>query len=232
MYLQLQRKLESQKKHEEREKLKLEKLKKFQEEKEEKLRKIQAEKEEKHRQKLEREEQKKKEREEKEEAKKKEREEKERKRLAEIEQKNEEKKQKEEERKKREEEKDAERRKKEQETLEKELKKKKAAEAFAKFFVPNTKSEMKKSNESLNDTTDFNFMPFAVKSDMRMAPHCRVEFTDQNKINLDNKLNSDVDKNELYLNELKNGKPVGKSTRTYEMVSNDQEDEDVVVVGN
>ncbi|XP_044727563.1 chromatin assembly factor 1 subunit A isoform X2 [Chrysoperla carnea] len=227
---QLQRKLESQKKQEEREKLKLEKLKKLQEEKEEKLRKIQAEKEEKHRQKLEREEQKKKEREEKEEAKKKEREEKERKRLAEIEQKNEEKKQKEEERKKREEEKDAERRKKELETIEKELKKKKAAEAFAKFFVPNTKSETKKSNESLNDTADFNFMPFAVKSDMRMAPHCRVQFTDENKMNLDNKLNSDVDKKELYLNELKNGKPVGKSTRTYEMVSNDQEDEDVVVV--
>uniref|UniRef100_A0A1A9WVU9 Uncharacterized protein n=1 Tax=Glossina brevipalpis TaxID=37001 RepID=A0A1A9WVU9_9MUSC len=155
---------------------------------EEKERKLQDEKKRKQEQKDEKEQKKRKEREEKEEQKRKERDERERKRLVEIDAKNEEKrkrnKAKEEELRKREEE----RKRKEQEKEEAELKKKKAAEAFTKFFLPKTSIDNAATTSicSANDNVKIlAFQPFQIKGDMKMAPIVRNILSAESRQTLD-----------------------------------------------
>ncbi|TMW41710.1 hypothetical protein DOY81_013209 [Sarcophaga bullata] len=195
---------------------------------EEKMRR-QQEKEErelaKKREREEKEDQKRKEREEKEEQKRKEREDKERKRLAEIEAKNEEKRKRHEAREEEMRKKDEERKRKEQEKEEAELKKKKAAQAFTKFFVAKTPTTTQQKNDDDSSTEDgtklLAFRPFQVKGDMKLAPICRKIFTPEDKNHLDILLGSthksdDDDEDiirrkplsisQLYLSELRSGK--------------------------
>ncbi|XP_037811592.1 chromatin assembly factor 1 subunit A [Lucilia sericata] len=198
-------------------KLQEEKLKKQQEKEEKELAKK--------REREEKEEQRRKEREEKEEQKRKERDEKERKRLAELEVKNEEKRKKNEAREEELRKKEEERKRKEQEKEEAELKKKKAAQAFTKFFVAKTPNQAQLKNEEDSNTGDDNkllaFRPFQVKGDMKLAPVIRKIFTPEAKNRLDNLLgckNDDDDeeedvvrrkplpKTQLYLSELRSGK--------------------------
>ncbi|KAJ0175109.1 hypothetical protein K1T71_009250 [Dendrolimus kikuchii] len=225
---QLTKKLESTKKKEEREKEKLEREKKKQQEKEERAR-----------QKQEKEDQKKKEKEEKEEQKKKEKEEKERQK--ELEKKKEEKeeqrrkeKEEKEEQKRKEKEAREEERKKKQEALElekqeQELKKKKAAEAFANFFVSKQKSE---KDQAIIGTVNTNMLSsFALKSDMRIAPTVRREFNDENRQNFDNIVEKqNISKSELYLDTLKSrkNKPMF-SGKTWPLTDKD-DDDDVMII--
>lgn len=232
----------------------MEQRRKVREEKERKLQeeklKRQQEKEErelaKKREREEKEDQKRKEREEKEEQKRKEREDKERKRLAEIEAKNEEKRKrneaKEEELRKKEEE----RKRKEQEKEEAELKKKKAAQAFTKFFVAKTPMSNQLKNDDDSSTEDGSkllaFRPFQIKGDMKLAPICRKVLTPENKNHLDilfgftHKDNEDdedivrrkpLPKSQLYLSELQSGKITPGKWRRPSTETKD----DVIIVG-
>ncbi|XP_032514689.2 chromatin assembly factor 1 subunit A-B-like [Danaus plexippus] len=234
---QLQKKLESAKKKEEREKEKLERERKRQQEKEDRIK-----------QKLEKEEQRKKEREEKEEAKRKEREEKEEQRRKEKEekekqkelekklkeekeeQKRKEKEEKEEQRKREKEAKEEEKRKRqevlEQEKLEQEQKKKKAAEAFASFFVAKQKSE--KDQVTIGPMRNNMLSSFTIKSDMRLAPIVRNQLQEDSKKELDTFLgNQNVPESSLYLKNLKERKPLS-SGKTWPPC--DKNDDDVMIV--
>ncbi|XP_063539586.1 chromatin assembly factor 1 subunit A-like [Cydia strobilella] len=224
---QMQKKLESAKKREEREKDKQEREKKRQEEKEEKARQRQEKDDAKKREREEKEEQKRKEKEEKEKQKeleKKLREEKE-------EQKKKEREEKEEQRRKEKEARDEEKRKKQEalelEKQEQELKKKKAAEAFVNFFVPKQKEKEPKAIVSQNSILS----SFTIKADMRLAPLIRVELSDMQKIDMD-KLISDqklVEK-DLYLKNLKKeGVKIGRSGKTWPLTDK-EEDDDVMIV--
>lgn len=232
---QLQKKLESAKKREEREKEKQEREKKRQEEKEEKAKQRQEKEDAKKREREEKEEQKRKEREEKEKQKeleKKLREEKEEQKKKEREEKEEqrrkEKEEKEELKRKEKEAKEEEKRKKqealEHEKQELELKKKKAAEAFVNFFVPKQKEEPKAvvSQNSILSS-------FTIKADMRLAPLIRVELSDTQKQDMDQLMSGQklVEK-DLYLKNLKKeGVKIGCSGKTWPLT--DKEDDCMIV---
>ncbi|XP_077276010.1 uncharacterized protein LOC143904899 [Temnothorax americanus] len=161
------------------------------------------------------------------EEKKKEKELKELKKQMEIEQKQKEKEAKEEERKKREEAKEEEKRKKEEERLEAERKKQKAASNFASFFVPK-KQEVKSTDEE-NVVKVKNFMPFEVKTDMKIAPICRRKLNEDEKLLLDNKCNVDLDKTELYLEDIKRRRIVPRtSSKTWPLEA--KEDDDIILL--
>lgn len=177
-----------------------EQKRKEREEKEEQKRKEREEKEElKRKEKEEKEEQKRKEREEKEELKRKEKEEKEQKRQQEIDEKNREKKKKE------------------------ELMLKEKA-AFVNFFVPRKSSgpvELKKPEEEKKNA----FMPFEVKSDMRVAPVIRFSISSTQKDALTDKLQQQ-NESVLYLEEIRNGKKLGRFPRTWPV----EDDDDSVIL--
>ncbi|CAL1678089.1 unnamed protein product [Lasius platythorax] len=211
---QLEKRQESAKKKEEKLRLKMEKDKKREEEKANRRK----EREEKQKEKEERERIEK-------EQKKKEKELKELKKQMEIEQKQKEKEAKEEERRKREEAKEEEKRRKEEEKLEVQRKKQKAASNFVSFFVPK-KQEVKSEEEGIIKVK--NFMPFEVKADMRIATVCRRTLTEQEKSLLDRKCNLDVQKSELYLEDIKKGKIIPcTSSKTWPL---EAKDDDIILL--
>ncbi|XP_070166024.1 chromatin assembly factor 1 subunit A-B isoform X2 [Polyergus mexicanus] len=164
-------------------------------------------------------------REEEKEQKKKEKELKELKKQMEIEQKQKEKEAKEEERKKREEAKEEEKRKKEEEKLEAQRKKQKAASNFASFFVPK-KQEIKSEEDDIIQVK--NFMPFEIKADMRIAPICRRTLTEEEKSLLDRKCNLDVQKSELYLENIKKERIIPRTfSKTWPL---EAKDDDIVLL--
>lgn len=137
-------------------------------------------------------------------------------------QKQKEKEAKEEERRKREEEK----RKKDEEKLEAERKKQKAASNFASFF---TKKQEVKSAEEEKNAVETNFMPFEIKADMRVAPINRRTITEEEKLALDKKFNTDVPYKQLYLEDMIHKKHVPKTcTRTWPLEAKDDE---IVLLG-
>ncbi|XP_047003340.1 chromatin assembly factor 1 subunit A-like [Schistocerca americana] len=210
---QLQKQMESAKKKEEKERQRLERERKKAEEKEEK-----------HRQKIEKEEQKRKEKEEKEEQRKKEKEEKEKKRLAELEAKLEEKKLKEEEKRKKEEQRLLEKKKKDEKKQAEEDAKRKESAAFTSYFL--SRKSDSKPVEEIKDRPSETFMPFEVKSDMRLAPLCRVKFESEQRKSLDTFL-CEQNTSCNYLKDLRNKMRVpGTSTSTWPV----SEKSDVVIV--
>ncbi|XP_053611744.1 chromatin assembly factor 1 subunit A [Plodia interpunctella] len=234
---QQQKKLESAKKKEEREKEKQEREKKRQQEKEERAKLKQEKEEQKKREREEKEEAKRKEKEEKEEQKRKEKEEKEKqkeleKKLREEkeDQKRKEKEEKEEQRRKEKEAREEEKRKKQEalelEKQEQEIKKKKAAEAFANFFVPKQKTE--KEHAMLGPVSKNDMLSsFRVKVDMRLAPTVRTDLTEDKRENLDT-LMKRQNEEMLYLKSLKEGisKPLS-SGKTWPL---EDKDDDVMVI--
>lgn len=224
---QLEKKLLSEQKKRQKQEEREERERKKQEEKEEKL-KLKMEKQ---KQKQELEEQKKKEKEGKEEQKKREREEKEeqkRKEKEEREQKRKEKEQREEEKRK---EKEMEKLKKQQEIEEKnrekqkqEEQKQKAAAAFVNFFVP--KKADSASEEKKTASCNTTFMPFEVKSDMRLAPVCRRQLTNEEKQNLTDSI-CKQDCGWSYLDRVKLRSSIRTSGRTWPY---EDSSDDVIVV--
>lgn len=213
---QLQKHLESEKKRRQKQMEREEKERKKQEEKEEKLRL----KQELQKQKQEKEEQKKKEKEEKELQKKREREEKELQKKKEKEEKEQKRKEKEEKEEQRRKEKEQERLKKQQEIDEKnrekqrqEEQKQKAAAAFANFFVP-----LKTETEEKKPVIQSAFMPFEVKSDMKLAPFFRNKLTDAAKEVLTQAITKQDASTQTYLLELKSGHKPRKSEKTWPYV--------------
>lgn len=224
---QIQRQIESEKKRKQKQMEREERDRKRQEEKEEKTRL----KEEKQKQKFEKDELKKKEREEKEEHKKKEREEKEQQKQREREEREQKRKEKDEREEQNRKEKELERQKKQQELDEKnkekqklEELKQKAATVFANFFVP-----LKKENAAIENKKtqlDSAFMPFEVKSDMRLAPIYRNHLSEEEKENVI-KAVDEQDDTKSYLIELKNGKKPKCTGKTWPY---EDPNEDVVLV--
>lgn len=205
---QLEKRKEIARRKEEKQRLRMEKEKKREEEKANRRR----EKEEKQREKEEKERMER-------EQKKKEKELKELKKQMEIEQKQKEKEAREEERKKREEEK----RRKEEERLEAERKKQKAASNFASFFVSKKQEVKSADEESVVEVS--NFMPFEIKADMKIAPICRRKLSEHDKLLFDNKYNVDLDKTELYLEDIKKGRIVPRtSSKTWPLETKDDDD--------
>ncbi|KAJ8976326.1 hypothetical protein NQ317_010093 [Molorchus minor] len=204
---QVQKKLESEKKRKERQLEKEEKERKKQEERErlnqEKLKRKQEKemKEEQKRKEREEKEQKKKEREEKEEQKRKEREQEKLKKQQEIDEKNKEKQREEE-------------------------KKQKAAAAFVNFFVPK-KSDNSQETKKTELTQPYAFKAFEVKSDMRLPLARRQPLSEVQKEALERYLENQ-DENASYIKDLNNGKPIGKSSKTWPF--EEVVDDDVAVV--
>ncbi|PZC84056.1 hypothetical protein B5X24_HaOG206402 [Helicoverpa armigera] len=237
---QVQKKLESAKKREEREKEKQERERKKQQEKEERAKIRQEKEDQKKKEREEKEEAKRKEKEEKEEQRRKEKEEKDRakeleKKLREEkeEQKRKEREEKEEQKKKEKEAREEEKRKKQEalelEKQEQELKKKKAAEAFVNFFVPKQKSEKEQATDSCISKTSM-LSNFMIKNDMRLAPLVRVDLSEEKKEDLVNLIEKQtVSEKGLYLKCLKDGtsKPLS-SGKTWPL--SDKDDDEVMIV--
>ncbi|XP_066590749.1 chromatin assembly factor 1 subunit A-B-like isoform X2 [Prorops nasuta] len=151
------------------------------------------------------------------EQKKREKEEKELKKQQEFEQKLKEKEAKEEERRKREEAKEEERR-----------KKQKAASTFVSFFVAK-KPETTKTIEEEKYAEVKNFMPFEVKTDMKIAPLCRRVLDEKDKVALDELINStEKSKVDLYVEQIRRKILIPrKSERTWPL---ETKDEDITVI--
>lgn len=212
------------------------KKKQKQMEREEREKKKQAEKEEKlkmkmevQKQKQELEEQKKKEKEEKEEQKRKEREEKEQQKRKEKEEKEQKRKEKEQREELKRKEKEMEKLKKQQEIEEKikekqkqEEQKQKAAAAFANFFVPKKSDSITEEKKTISCKAAF--MPFEIKSDMRLAPVFRRQLTHEEKDNLNEAL-SKQQNCVSYLDTIKVKSNIRTSERTWPL-----EDDDVIVL--
>lgn len=204
---QTQKKLESEKKRlakqKEREERELERQRLKREKQEQKQKEI---------------EQKQKERELKEELKKKEKEEKEQKRKEKEEKEEQKRKEKQQEKLKRQMEIDE----KNKEKQKVEEQKQKAAAAFVNFFVPKKtdSSEEKKQEEASL------FMPFEIKSDMRLAPVTRDSLSKDKKTYLDEILEKQ-DEHKSYTDDLKNGKKTCSTGRTWPY---EDANDDVVIV--
>lgn len=211
---QLQKRLESEKKRKQKQLEREEREKKRLEEKEEKMRLKQEKEEQKKKEKEER----KKEREEKELQKKKEREEKEQKRKEKEEKEEQKRKEKEQERLKKQQEIDE--KNKERQKLEEQ--KQKAAAAFVSFFVP-----LKTETEDKKPTTRTAFMPFEVKSDMKLAPSYRNQLTQTEMDNLTAAIEKQDASTQTYLNELKSGRQPRRSDKTWPYIDTS---DDVIIV--
>lgn len=134
---------------------------------------------------------------------------------------------KEEERRKREEAKEEEKRRKEEEKLEVERKKQKAASNFASFFV-SKKHEVKQTEEE-SVVEAKNFMPFEVKADMKVASISRRILSECEKSLLDEKRDTDVQRSELYLEDIKTGRLVSRtSSKTWPL---EGKDDDIILLG-
>lgn len=124
------------------------------------------------------------------------------------------------------------------EKIKEEERKKKAAQAFTKFFVAKKKNEPQiddegsKESAECSDVAVGNFMPFQIHGKMRLAPRIRNEISKQQKECLDEMLKSDgsnVDRSNLYLQQLKCVDYVPKSsTKTWPQ---EDKDDDVIVAG-
>lgn len=224
---QLEKKALSEQKRKQRQLEREEREKKRQEEKEERLK----QKMEKQKQKEEIEEQKKREREEKEEQKRKEREEKEEQRKKEKEEKEQKRKEKEQKEEQKRKEKEMERLKRQQEIDEKnrekqkqEEQKQKAAAVFANFFVA---KKTDATNEEKRTFTVAAFMPFEVKSDMRLAPTVRRQLTQEEKENLVDSI-SKQESSDSYLKNIKNKNNIRTSLKTWPRLEDN--DDDITVI--
>ncbi|XP_037938689.1 chromatin assembly factor 1 subunit A-B [Teleopsis dalmanni] len=183
----------------------------------------------------EKENQKRKEREEKDEQKRKDREEKERKRLADIEIKNEEKRKRVEAKEEEQRKKDEDRRRREQEKEDADLKKKKAAEAFTKFFVPkrnilNAKLEQIPPNNCDESACSLAFRPFQIRNDMKLAPVLRRDFTKEAHSNLDECLKCAQPISKLYIDDLKNGTIIPGKWRPSTVETKTDIDDEIYIV--
>lgn len=250
---QLEKFLEKKARHEERLRQKIEREKKLEDERKQREDRERQKK----REREEREEAKRKEREdkeaarlrekeEKETAKQREKEERERKRQLELEQKNEEK-------KRREEQKEEERRKKEDEKRAKELedeqKRKRASQAFTKFFKVGPKAEDENncggaqpqtgtgSTDDVVVVVNPYFMPFAVKGDMKLAPTVRRLLNKDARGALERVLketSGSVAVQELYLKSLRTKSHVPlRGTKTWNSAdsSDDDSEDELMIVG-
>lgn len=200
---QKQKQLDMEKKIKEKQRMKEEKEKLKLKEKQEKDKQKQEREAQKLKEKQEKLEQKQKEIEEKEERKKKEREEKEKLRKEKEEQKRKEKEEKEELKRKEYEEKN-------KEKLKEDEKKQKTVAAFANFFKKVEEKKEAKGEEMVPSL----FMPFEVKSDMKVAPLVRAKLTEQEKENLCTTISTEGTE-ASYLAELKSGRGARKSGKTW-----------------
>lgn len=229
----IDKKLESEKKRKERQLEKEEREKKRIEEKERREKEKELKEAQKKEEREKKEEQKRKEREEKEEQKRKEREEKEEQKRKEREEKEQKRKEKEEKEEQKRKEREMEKLKRQQEIEEKnkekqkeEEKKQKAAAAFVNFFVPKKSIDNVQEKKPQAESQSL-FKDFEVKSDMRLPPLRRTALSVDEIKALDAQM-TQQNKSESYLKDLKSGKSVRTSSKTWpyqEML-----DDDVVIV--
>jgi len=111
--------------------------------------------------------------------------------------------------------------------LEAERKKQKAASNFASFFV-SKKHEVKQMEEENVDEAK-NFMPFEVKTDMKIAPICRRTLNEREKLLLHEKCNTGMQRSELYLEDIRKNRIVPRtSSKTWPF---ETKDDDVIPLG-
>lgn len=73
------------------------------------------------------------------------------------------------------------------------------------------------------------FMPFEIKADMKIAPIYRRKLNEHDKLLLDKKCNIDLDKIELYLEDIKRGRIVPRtSAKTWPL---ETKDDDIILLG-
>lgn len=71
-------------------------------------------------------------------------------------------------------------------------------------------------------------MPFEIKADMRIAPICRRKLNEHDKLLLDSKRNVDLNKTELYVENIRRGRSVPRtSSKTWPLEAKD----DVILLG-
>lgn len=106
-------------------------------------------------------------------------------------------------------------------------KKQKAATAFVSFFTK--KNDPPQSEErKLEKISTSTFMPFEVKSDMRIAPICRVTLDANQKNYIVEMLSTQLE--HTYLDELRSGRKPRKSSRTWPFTEANRQDNEVVIV--
>lgn len=117
------------------------------------------------------------------------------------------------------------------EKLEQEQKKKKAAEAFVNFFVPKQKTE--KDQHTIGPVSKNSVLSsFTIKADMRLAPTTRNYISDEQKENLDKLLEGqNAPTNKLYVKSLKQGSSKPLSSGKTWPLSDKENDDDVMIVG-
>lgn len=104
-------------------------------------------------------------------------------------------------------------------------KKQKAASNFASFFV--SKKQEIRSTEEENIVEVKYFMPFEIKTDMKVAPVCRRTLNQEEKLFLDEKCN--VWQSDLYLDDIKKQNNVPRNShKTWPIEAKD----DVILIGN
>lgn len=173
-------------------------------------------------------------------------EEKEKKKQAEIEAKNEERRkreeQKEEERKRREEQKEEERKRREEERRQREeadqVEIRKTAAKFASFFVPkkvDANVTVSKAADSNVSAQSQQFMSFQIKGDMKVAAVTRRQLSAQQRAELETVMFTNVEKDDLYLGELKAAKRVpqqsGKTWSPTDEEAQAETDDDLFFLG-
>lgn len=112
------------------------------------------------------------------------------------------------------------------EKLKQEEKKQKAAAVFANFFTKKWDTSMEERPSDNNSILSNNFMPFEVKSDMKLAPIERKTLNEAQKSFLTLMMEKQMEGD--YLSELKAGKGTGKSNKTWALSESDSDD--VVIV--
>ncbi|KAF5270382.1 hypothetical protein FQR65_LT05570 [Abscondita terminalis] len=102
-------------------------------------------------------------------------------------------------------------------------KKEKTVAAFVNFFTkkPELQVEEKMKETSIQST----FMPFELKSDMRLAPIVRAALNDSEKVHMLEALEQQTGR--TYLEELKSGKKIGRSEKTWPIT---EANDDVMIV--
>lgn len=74
-----------------------------------------------------------------------------------------------------------------------------------------------------------NFMPFEVKADMKIAPVCRRMLSECEKSLFDEKYNTDAQRSELYLEDIRKGRIVMcTSSKTWPL---EAKDDDIIILG-
>ncbi|KAF5290882.1 hypothetical protein FQA39_LY14562 [Lamprigera yunnana] len=105
-------------------------------------------------------------------------------------------------------------------------KKEKTVAAFVNFFTKRNDVQIDDKTKEVSNSSAF--MPFEIKSDMKLAPSFRFVLNENDKSNL-SKILKKQDCEVTYLQELKSGKKIGRGDKTWPMTETTEDDVVLVI---